>query len=129
MLGRLAVWTWLLCTGCAAGGAGVAAAPASDPSVAESGLRVSLSERATSICMFEEGCAGSPKGTVRIQLLEPQMRRAVSEALVAAGFRSVDVEAERDLVADVEWRGTDTIALRLQDTHGRLLDQASYRGS
>jgi hypothetical protein len=90
------------------------------------GLRVALSESAKSVCVFEEGCAGVPKGTIRIQPLEPKIREAVSEALVAAGLRLVGVEAERDMEADVEWRGTDTIALRLQDGRGHLIEQASY---
>lgn len=79
--------------------------------------------------MFDEGCGGAPKGAIRIQPLQPNMREALSEALVAAGFELVERDAERDVVADVEWRGTDTIALRLQDGRGRVIDQASFRRS
>jgi hypothetical protein len=93
------------------------------------GLRVSLSDEAKSVCVFDEGCGGAPKGAIRIQPLQANIREALSEALVAAGFELVERDAERDVVADVEWRGTDTIALRLQDGHGRMIDQASFRRS
>lgn len=79
--------------------------------------------------MLDQGCAGSPKGSIRIQPLEPKLRVALSEALTEAGFELVDADAEPDVSADVEWRGTDTFTLRLQDAHGRLIDQASFRRS
>lgn len=93
------------------------------------GLRVSLSDEAKSVCMFDEGCGGAPKGAIRIQRLQPSIREALSETLIAAGFELVERDAERDVLADVEWRGTDTIALRLQDERGRVIDQASFRRS
>src|SRR5688500_2593143 len=74
------------------------------------GLRVSLSDEAKSVCVVDEGCGGAPKGAIRIQRLQPNIREALSEALVAAGFELVERDAERDVLADVEWRGTDTIA-------------------
>lgn len=94
-----------------------------------SGLRVALSAEAKSVCVSEQGCAEGPKGAFKIRPLEPEFRAAVSETLQGLGFELVSVEAERDLVADVEWRGTDTIALRLQDGHGRLIEQASFSRS
>jgi hypothetical protein len=87
-----------------------------------SGLRVSLSEVAKSVCVSEQGCATGPKGAVSIKPLEPKLRQAISDALTTAGFELVTRDAERDMLADVEWHGTDTIALRLQDVHGRLID-------
>jgi hypothetical protein len=93
------------------------------------GLRVALSGEAKSVCVSEHGCAEGPKGAFKIRPLEPEFRAAVSETLQGLGFQLVGVEAERDLVADVEWRGTDTIALRLQDGHGRLIEQASFSRS
>jgi hypothetical protein len=68
-------------------------------------------------------------GVISVKPLEPPLRAAISDALLAAGFELVSGEAERDMLADVEWRGTDTIALKLEDTHGRLIDQASYQRS
>jgi hypothetical protein len=108
----------------------VAAGCETTPAQAEGlGLRVSLSDEAKSVCVFDEGCAGAPKGAIRLQPLQPNIRQALSEALVAAGFELVERDAERDMVADVEWRGTDTIALRLRDERGRVIDQASFRRS
>ena len=98
------------------------------PSVAN-GLRVLLSETANNVCVSDAGCAGSPKGSLKVEPLQPNIRRVVSEALVAAGFEVVGLDAERDVVAGVEWRGTDTIALGLRDAHGRLIDQASFSRS
>lgn len=79
--------------------------------------------------MLEGGCAGAPKGAIRIEPLAPSMRVALSEALLALGFELVDRDAELDVLANVEWRGTDTIALRLHDARGRLIEQASFRRS
>jgi hypothetical protein len=79
--------------------------------------------------MLDQGCAGAPKGSIEIRPLEPQIRRVISAALVGVGFELVGSDAERDMVADVEWRGTDTIALRVQDVHGRLLEQTSFSRS
>lgn len=79
--------------------------------------------------MTEGGCLGEPKGSVRTQPLQPQVRRAVSEALADAGLDVVPSDAEPDMVAGVEWRGTDTIALGLRDVHGHLLHQSSYSRS
>jgi hypothetical protein len=93
------------------------------------GLRVALSSSAKSVCVRDQGCAEGPKGAIRIRPLEAPFREAIAEALAAVGFEVVDVTSERDLVADVEWRGTDTIALRLQDAHGRVIDQASFSRS
>lgn len=120
---------------CVAWLAGCSAAPAPRPATAPapvarwegSGLRVSLSEVAKSVCVSEQGCAAGPKGAVSIKPLEPKLRDAISDALVKAGFELVTVDAERDMLANVEWHGTDTIALRLQDVHGRLIDEASYQ--
>lgn len=66
---------------------------------------------------------------MRVTPLQAPIRGAVSEALAAAGFQVVGGDAERDIVAGVEWRGTDTIALGLHDANGRLIDQASYQRS
>ena len=94
------------------------------------GLRVALSREAKSVCVLEQGCPEGPKGAIRIRPLAEPIRDAVADALLALGFELVDdVEAERDIVADVEWRGTDTIAVRLQDAHGRFIEQASFRRS
>lgn len=93
------------------------------------GLRVTLSDNATNVCVAEGGCLGEPKGSVRTTSLQPPVRRAVAEALAAAGFELVSADAERDIVAGVEWQGTDTLALGLRDKRGRLIDQASYRRS
>jgi hypothetical protein len=49
--------------------------------------------------------------------------------LTAAGFELVGGDAERDFLAGVEWRGTDTLVLGLRDARGRLVDQVSYRRS
>lgn len=121
---------WLLLSGCSAEVAQPVRAPMAAPSRWEgSGLRVSLSSVAKSVCVSDEGCAGGPKGAISIQPLQPQLRDAISDALTGAGFQLVTVDAERDMLADVEWHGTDTIALRLQDAHGRLIDEASYQRS
>lgn len=93
------------------------------------GLRVSLSELAKSVCVAEQGCAGGPKGAVSLRPLEPKLRDAITATLRSAGFELVGTQDERDLQADVEWHGTDTICLRLQDMHGRLIDEARYRRS
>ncbi|RYZ05247.1 MAG: AgmX/PglI C-terminal domain-containing protein [Myxococcales bacterium] len=93
------------------------------------GLRVVISESANQVCMTEGGCLGEPLGSVRVAPLQPPIRRALAEALSSVGFELVASDAERDLVAGVEWRGTDTIAVGLSDVHGRLIDQASYRRS
>lgn len=93
------------------------------------GLRVVLSESASNVCMTEGGCLGEPRGSVRTTPLQPPIRRALSEALAELGLELVPSDAERDLVAGVEWRGTDTIALGLRDGNGRLIDQASYSRS
>jgi len=93
------------------------------------GLRVVLSNEARSVCVSEQGCPAGPMGAISVKPLEPPLRAAISDALLAAGFQVVSGEAERDMLADVEWRGTDTIALKLEDTHGRLIDQASYQRS
>lgn len=103
--------------------------PAAEPSARGLGLRLALSDSAKSVCVFDEGCSGAPKGAIRIQPLQPQLREALSDALRGLGFELVARDAERDVIADVEWRGTDTIALRLQDARGRLLDQASFKRS
>lgn len=103
--------------------------PAAEPGARGLGLRLALSDSAKSVCVFDEGCSGAPKGAIRIQPLEPQLREALSDALRGLGFELVARDAERDVIADVEWRGTDTIALRLQDARGRLLDQASFKRS
>ena len=116
------------CSGAAAGSAHDASQLGGAPTET-AGLRVALSESAKSVCVLDQGCAGAPKGTIEIKPLQPQIREVISAALVGAGFQLVSSEAERDMVADVEWRGTDTIALRLQDVHGRLLDQASFSRS
>ncbi|MDF3065833.1 MAG: putative rane-associated protein [Polyangiaceae bacterium] len=79
--------------------------------------------------MTEGGCLGEPVGSVRTTPLQAPLRGAISEALSDAGFELVLGDAERDAVAGVEWRGTDTIALGLRDANGRLIDQASYRRS
>lgn len=79
--------------------------------------------------MAESGCAGEPRGSVRITPLQAPLRRAVAEALQTAGFELVPGDAERDFVAGVEWRGTDTIALGLRDSNGRMIEQVSYRRS
>jgi hypothetical protein len=102
-------------------------APAAPARWEGSGLRVALSEVAKSVCVSEQGCATGPKGAVSIKPLEPKLKQAISDALVTAGFELVQRDAERDMLADVEWHGTDTIALKLQDVHGRLIDEASYR--
>lgn len=91
------------------------------------GLRVSISELAKSVCVTERGCLTGPQGAVSIKPLDPKLREAISDALATAGFELVTLDAERDLLVNVEWRGTDTIALRLQDVHGRLIDETSYR--
>jgi hypothetical protein len=88
-----------------------------------------LSRNARSVCVLDQGCPEGPKGAIQIRPLTAPIRDAVAQALVALGFELVDVEAERDLVAGVEWRGTDTIAVRLEDAHGRFIDQASFRRS
>jgi hypothetical protein len=88
-----------------------------------------VSDRASNICVSEGGCAGEPRGSVRITPLQAPLRRAVAEALQTAGFELVPGDAERDFVAGVEWRGTDTIALGLRDSNGRLIAQVSYRRS
>jgi hypothetical protein len=120
----------LALSGCSADVAQPVRAPQVAPSRWEgSGLRVSLSSVAKSVCVSDEGCAGGPKGAISVQPLQPQLRDAISDALTGAGFQLVTVDAERDMLADVEWHGTDTIALRLQDAHGRLIDEASYRRS
>lgn len=93
------------------------------------GLRVVLSRDAKSVCVLDQGCPEGPKGAVQIRPLTPPIRDAVAQALVALGLELVEAEAERDLVADVEWRGTDTIAVRLEDAHGRFIDQASFSRS
>lgn len=93
------------------------------------GLRINVSEVATSICMSEGGCLGLPKGSVRNAPLQAPIRRAVTEALTSVGFQVVGADAERDMVAGVEWRGTDTIALGLRDANGRLIDSSSYQRS
>ncbi len=93
------------------------------------GVRVALSESASNVCVTEGGCLGEPRGSVRVAPLQAPIRRAVSDALLAAGFDLVEGGAERDIVAGVEWRGTDTIALGLRDTKGRLIDQATYKRS
>jgi hypothetical protein len=115
------------CSGSTGQGPDVASA-ARAPSDA-AGLRVALSGEAKSVCVSEQGCAEGPKGAFKIRPLEPEFRAAVSETLQGLGFELVSVDAERDLIADVEWRGTDTIALRLQDGHGRLIEQASFSRS
>jgi hypothetical protein len=79
--------------------------------------------------MTAGGCLGEPRGSVRVTPLQAPIRRAVAEALQAAGFELVPGDAERDLSAGVEWRGTDTIVLGLKDTKGRLLDEATYSRS
>lgn len=119
----------LLLDGCAAEVAQPVQAPAAVARWEGSGLRVSLSSEAKSVCVSDQGCAGGPKGAISIRPLEPRLRDAISEALTSAGFQLVTVDAERDMLADVEWHGTDTIALRLQDANGRLIDEASYQRS
>jgi hypothetical protein len=134
--------TWLASVGCllllgcsgerAAGGCDARGAarcgPAAQP-VVSLGLRVGLSSSAKSVCVTDAGCPEGPKGTLQIRPLQPQIRAAIAEALVSVGLEVVELEATRDMVADVEWRGTDTIALRLQDQHGRLVEQASFSRS
>ena len=133
MLGRLLGSKLGLVCVAAAALPGCAGTPVAPPRTAERtetlGLRVSVSSQATSVCVFAEGCAGAPQGAIQLRPLEPSIREAVSQALVAAGFELVDAAADGDLLADVEWRGTDTLSLRLQDTHGRFVDQSSYRRS
>lgn len=136
-MGRSGLKAWLGgVVACAGWLAGCSATPAATPAQAPanavarwegSGLRVSLSEVAKSVCVSEQGCATGPKGAISIKPLEPRLRQAISDALETAGFELVTRDAERDMLADVEWHGTDTIALRLQDVHGRLIDEASYR--
>lgn len=104
-------------------------APCAPKNAAVAGLRVVVSESANNVCVTEGGCLGEPVGSVRTTPLQAPIRRAVSEALSDAGFELVAGDAERDLVAGVEWRGTDTISLGLRDSNGRLIDQASYRRS
>jgi hypothetical protein len=93
------------------------------------GLRVAVSERATTVCVSEGGCLGEPLGSIRTGPLQPPIRRVVSEALANAGLTLVAGEDRRALVAGVEWRGTDTLVLRLRDANGRALEQATYRRS
>jgi hypothetical protein len=93
------------------------------------GLRVALSREAKSVCVLEQGCPEGPKGAIRIRPLAEPIRDAIADALLTLGFELVATEAERDIVADVEWRGTDTIAVRLQDANGRFIEQASFRRS
>jgi hypothetical protein len=84
---------------------------------------------AKSVCVQQQGCGGSPQGTIRLQPLEPKLRAALAAALLAAGFELVELDAEPDVLADVEWRGTDAILLRLQDARGRPIEQAAYARS
>lgn len=119
---------------CVLGVAACSSAPSSvvataAPKPPSNGLRVVVSETANNVCVADAGCAGEPKGSLKIEPLQPNIRRVVAEALVAAGFEVVSMDAERDVVAGVEWRGTDTIALGLRDSRGRLIDQASYSRS
>lgn len=135
--GWLASLTWLALPGCG----GSASVKACDPSATRgcgstpraawdaAGLRVALSREAKSVCVLEQGCPEGPKGAIQIRPLAAPIRAAVAQALVDLGFTLVDVAAERDIVADIEWRGTDTIAVRLRDRHGRFIDQASFRRS
>ena len=131
----LRVWRYVGLVLWLAGCSSAAAPPpakAPAPAVARwegAGLRVSLSSLAKSVCVSEQGCATGPLGAISIGPLEPKLRDAISDALVTAGFQLVTLDAERDLLADVEWHGTDTIALRLQDVHGHLVDEASYKRS
>ena len=139
-MGRQVTKVWALCLASLTGAAifGCSVAPKADardarppasrrPKVgADLGLRIAVASDAKSVCVHDSGCAGAPKGSVRIQPLQASIREAVSQALVAAGFELVGAEADRDLLANVEWRGTDTIALRLQDARGRMIDQASF---
>ncbi|HVY30820.1 MAG TPA: AgmX/PglI C-terminal domain-containing protein [Polyangiaceae bacterium] len=136
-MGTSLLKTWLGGLGCSlllGGCSAEVAQPARAPAPAAlrwegSGLRVSLSSMAKSVCVSDQGCSSGPKGAVSIRPLEPKLREAISDALLSAGFQLVTVDAERDMLADVEWHGTDTIALRLQDAHGRLIDEASYQRS
>lgn len=93
------------------------------------GLRVTVSERATTVCVSEGGCLGEPLGSIRTGPLQPSIRRVVSEALAGAGLTLVSSEDQRALVAGVEWRGTDTLVLMVRDANGRPLEQATYRRS
>lgn len=102
---------------------------AAAPAVVSLGLRITLPSTAKTICVSEAGCPEGPKGTLQIRPLQPPVRAALAQALIGAGLEVVADDAERDMVADVEWRGTDTIALRLHDRHGRLVEQASFRRS
>jgi hypothetical protein len=90
-------------------------------------LRLTLAANANSVCVDERGCAGAPRGSIRILPLEPAVRTAVADTLAAAGFELVAADA--DAVVEVEWRGTDTIRLGVRDVHGQLLEQVSYRRS
>lgn len=92
-------------------------------------MRITLATDAKSVCIYEGGCGGAPKGSLQIQPLPANIRDAVSQTLVAAGFELVAAEAEPDMLANVEWRGTDTITLRLQDLHGRSIEGATFRRS
>lgn len=88
-----------------------------------------VSEQARRICVNDAGCGGEPKGSTRLMQLEPGVRTAVTEALSGIGLEVVGADAERDMSADVEWRGTDTIALKLHDLRGRQVEEATYRRS
>lgn len=133
-----ASWGWaLLLAGTGACGAAqpTSSSPASAPAsrllvpADARGLKVMLSGQAREICVNDAGCAGEPKGSTRIKPLEPGVRAAVAEALSGIGLEVVGESAERDMSADVEWRGTDTIALRLRDLRGRSVEEATYRRS
>jgi hypothetical protein len=93
------------------------------------GLRVTVSERATTVCVSEGGCLGEPLGSIRTGPLQPPIRRVISEALANAGLTLVSGEDRRALEARVEWRGTDTLVLMVRDANGRALEQATYRRS
>ncbi len=117
-------------------GAAPAAAPASATASTSAlgrlspeafGLRLSVSEQTREVCVSDAGCGGEPRGSTRIKPLEPKLRGAIEATLSGIGFEIVAGEAERDMWADVEWRGTDTLALRLHDVRGRQVEEASFR--
>jgi hypothetical protein len=131
-------WLWLtVAAAIGASGCAARAEPASDAQQVQSsgprlapeaaGLRLAVLEQAREVCMTDTGCAGNPKGSTRIKPLEPMVRSAVADALRGIGFEVVGLEAERDMSADVEWRGTDTLALRLRDARGRQVEEVSFR--
>ena len=77
--------------GCGSAPSAPVKAPAAPVRWEGSGLRVSLSEVAKSVCVSEQGCATGPKGAVSIKPLEPKLKQAISDALVtAAGGKLTD---------------------------------------